>query len=59
MWEENEEGTKVRMRSRLVPHGVLFAMSWVGGLSTQPLDASLPHSVEDESPWQSESLIGA
>lgn len=59
MWEENEEGTGVRMRSCLVPHGVLFEMRWVGGLSTQTLDTSLPHSVEDESPWQFESLIGA
>lgn len=59
MWEEDGEGTGVRMRSCLVPRGVLCEKRWVGGFSTQPLDASLPHSVEDESPWQSNSLIGA
>lgn len=27
------------------------------GLASQPLDARLPHWVEDESPWQSNDLI--
>lgn len=42
MWEENEERMGVSVRSCLVPHSVLFEMRWVGGLSTQPLDASHP-----------------
>lgn len=50
-------GVGDRMRLRRVPRSVLFEMRWLGGFSTQPLDAFLPHSVEDELPWQSNSLI--
>lgn len=47
------------MRSWLLPDSVLFEMRWLGGLITPPLDASLPQSADDESPWQSHSVIGA
>lgn len=50
-------GVGVRTRFRRVPRSVLFEMRWLGGFSTQPLDAFLPHSVKDELPWQSNSLI--
>lgn len=57
-WEDIGEGLRVGMGSRLVPYCVLFESRRGGGFNAAPLDASHPHSVEAESPWQSNSLIG-